>query len=206
MENELRGTLRNFGLRVGVVSPGHFEARIRELVVGHPTLGVIVVPLLAVRRVLREQFAVLHKMVLDQVRSDRLCRRLMTVPGVGPVVALTFRATVDQPQRFARSKMVGAHFGLVPRRFQSGETDYDGRISKCGDAMMRTALYEAAQVLLTRTQKWSWLKAWGMQVARRRGGKKAIVALARRLAVILHRMWVDGTQFRWRKEADAAAA
>jgi transposase len=145
-------------------------------------------------------------MVLDQVRSDRLCRRLMTVPGVGPVVALTFRATVDQPQRFVRSKMVGAHFGLVPRRFQSGETDYDGKISKCGDAMMRTALYEAAQVLLTRTQKWSWLKAWGMQLARRRGGKKAIVALARRLAVILHRMWTDGTQFRWRKETDAVAA
>jgi transposase len=126
--------------------------------------------------------------------------------GPGPVVALTFRATVDQPQRFARSKAVGAHFGLTPRRFQSGETDYDGKISKCGDAMMRTALYEAAQVLLTRTQKWSWLKAWGMQVARRRGGKKAIIALARRLAVILHRMWIDGTEFRWRKLIDTAAA
>ena len=100
----------------------------------------------------------------------------MTVPGVGPVVALTFRATVDQPQRFARSKTVGAHFGLAPRRYQSGDTDYDGRVSKCGDAMMRTALYEAAQVLLTHTHKWSWLKAWGMQVARRRGGKKATVA------------------------------
>jgi transposase len=205
MENELRGTLRNFGLKVGVVSTGNFEARVQELVMGHPPLGAIVAPLLAVRRVLREQSALLHKMVLDRVRSDCLCRRLMTVPGVGPVVALTFRATVDQPPRFARSKMVGAHFGLVPRRFQSGETDYDGRISKCGDAMMRTALYEAAQVLLTRTQKWSWLKAWGMQVARRRGGKKAIVALARRLAVILHRMWTDGTQFHWRKEANAAA-
>jgi transposase len=206
MENELRGTLRNFGLRVGVVSSGHFEARVRELVAAHPPLGAIVAPLLAVRRVLREQLARLHKMVLERVRRNRLCRRLMTVPGVGPVVALTFRATVDQPYRFARSKAVGAHFGLAPRRFQSGETDYDGRISKCGDAMMRTALYEAAQVLLTRTQKWSWLKAWGMQVARRRGGKKAIVALARRLAVILHRMWIDGTQFRWRKQANAAAA
>src|SRR5215831_3985282 len=151
-ENELRGTLRNFELRVGVVSSGRFEARIRELLKGHPPLGAIVAPLLAVRRVLREQFAVLHKMVLDRVRSDRLCRRLITAPGVGPVVALTFQATVDQPQRFAHSKMVGAHFGLVPRRFQSGETDYDGRISKCGDAMMRTALYEAAQVLLTRTR------------------------------------------------------
>ena len=101
---------------------------------------------------------------------------------------------------FCQLQTVGAHFGLAPRRFQPGETDYDGRISKCGDAMMRTALYEAAQVLLTRTQKWSWLKAWGMQLARRRGGKKAIVALARRLAVIL------GTQFRWSKEADAVAA
>lgn len=205
MENELRGTLRNFGLRVGVVSAGDFEARVRELVVGHSPLEAIVAPLLAVRRVLREQYAVLHKMVLDQVRNDRLCRRLMTVPGVGPVVALTFRATVDQPQRFVRSKTVGAHFGLAPRRFQSGETDYDGRISKCGDVMMRTVLYEAAQVLLTRTQKWSWLKAWGMQVARRRGDKKAKVALARRLAVIMHRMWTDGTQFRWRKEVNAAA-
>ena len=205
IENELRGTLRNFGLKVGVVSTGQFETRVRELLVGRQPLEAIVVPLLAVRRVLREQFAVLHKMVLDRVRCDRLCRRLMTVPGVGPVVALTFRATVDQPQRFARSKAVGAHFGLAPSRFQSGETDRDGRISKCGDALMRTALYEAALVLLTRTQKWSWLKAWGMQIARRRGGKKAIIALARRLAVILHRMWIDGTQFRWRKEVNAAA-
>ena len=120
-------------------------------------------------------------------------------------MALTFRATVDQPQRFARSKTVGAYFGLARRRYQSGDTDYDGRVSKCGDAMMRTALYEAAQVLLTRTQKWSWLKAWGMQVARRRGGKKATVAVARRLAVILHRMWTDGSQFRWHKEVNAAA-
>src|SRR3954453_22287858 len=136
MENELRGTLRNFGLKVGVVSPGHFEARIKELVAGQPPLEMIVTSLLAVRRVVREQLAKLDKMVLDQVRSDKLCRRLMTVPGVGPVVALTFRATVDQAQRFARSKTVGAHFGLAPRRFQSGEMDYDGRVSKCGDAMM----------------------------------------------------------------------
>ena len=206
MENELRGTLRNFGLKVGVVSSGHFEARIKELVAGEPLLEMIVAPLLAVRQVVREQLAKLDKMVLDQVRGDKLCRRLMTVPGVGPIVALTFRATVDQAQRFARSKTVGAHFGLAPRHFQSGERDYDGRVSKCGDAMMRTALYEAAQVLLTRTQTWSWLKAWGMQVARRRGAKKAIVALARRLAIVMHRMWIDGTEFRWRKEADTAAA
>src|SRR5689334_8339622 len=123
MKNELRGTLRNFGLQVEVASPGHFEARIKELVAGQPPLEMIVVPLLAVRRVVHEQLAKLDKMVLDQVRGDKLCRRLMTVPGVGPIVALTFRATVDQAQRFARSKTVGAHFGLAPRRFQSGERD-----------------------------------------------------------------------------------
>lgn len=206
VENDLRGTLRNFGLKVGAVSSGKFEARIRELVEGYHQVAAIVEPVLAVRRVLREQFAVLHKMVLDQVRQDPVCRLFMTTPGVASVVALTYRATVDQPQRFAHSKAVGAHYGLAPRRFQSGEVDYDGRISKCGDEMLRTTLYEAAQVLLTRTKKWSWLKAWGLQVARRRGMRKAIVAVARRLAVILHRMWLDGTEFRWRKEADAAAA
>lgn len=206
VENDLRGTLRNFGLKVGAVSSGKFEARIRELVEGCPRLAAIVEPMLAVRRVLREQFTVLHKMVLDQVRGDPVCRLFMTTPGVASVVALTYRATVDQPQRFAHSKAVGAHYGLAPRRFQSGEVDYDGRISKCGDEMLRATLYEAAQVLLTRTKKWSWLKAWGLQVARRRGMRKAIVAVARRLAVILHRMWLDGTEFRWRKEADAAVA
>jgi transposase len=188
------------------VSPGQFDARIRELVAGQPPLEMIIAPLLAVRRVVRGQLARLDKMVLDQVRGDTLCRRLMTVPGVAPIVAPTFRATIDEAQRFARSKTVGAHFGLTPRRFQSGERDYDGRISKCGDAMMRTALYEAAQVRLTRTRTWSWLTAWGMQVAPRRGARKAIVALARRLAGVMHRMWVDGTQFRWRREADTAAA
>jgi transposase len=206
IENELRGTLRNFGMRVGSVSQGQFEARVRTLVAADGFVTAIVAPLLAVRRVLREQFAVLDRMVATQARRDKICRRLMTAPGVGPVVALTFRATVDQPRRFARSKAVGAHFGLTPRRFQSGETDYDGRISKCGDAMMRTALYEAAQVLLTRTQKWCWLKGWGMHVARRRGGKRAIVALARRLAVVLHRMWTDGTEFRWAKETSTETA
>jgi transposase len=206
IENELRGTLRNFGMRVGSVSQGRFEARVRTLVAADGFVTAIVAPLLAVRRVLREQFAVLDRTVTTQARRDKICRRLMTAPGVGPVVALTFRAAVDQPRRFARSKAVGAHFGLTPRRFQSGETDYDGRISKCGDAAMRTALYEAAQVLLTRTQKWCWLKAWGVHVARRRGGKRAIIALARRLAVVLHRMWIDGTDFRWRKETSTATA
>ena len=206
VESDLRGTLRNFGLKVGVVSTGKFEARIRELVMGSPRLALIVEPLLLVRRVMRQQFVVLHKLLLDSVRHDPVCRRLMTAPGVGAVVALTYRATVDQPQRFARSRAVGAHIGLTPRRHQSGEIDYDGGVSKSGDAMLRTVLYEGAQSLLTRCEKWSWLKAWGLQVAKRRGMRRAIVAVARRLGVVLHRMWVDGTNFRWSNTATAVTA
>ena len=204
-ENDLRGTLRNFGLKVGMVGKLKFEARIKELVENLPDLTVLVEPLLIVRRVLREQTAVLHRRLLAIVRDDEVCRRLMTVPGVGPVVALTYRATVDVPARFKNSKAVGAVFGLTPSRYQSGEIDRTGGISKCGDEMMRVMLYEAAQILLVRSAKWSWLKAWAMQIAKRRGMKKAIVALARRLAAIMHRIWVDGTEFRWSRQEAAAA-
>ncbi len=205
VECDLRGTLRNFGLKVGVVATGKFEARIRELVTGLPRLALIVEPLLVVRRVMRQQFIVLDKMLLDTVRHDPVCRRLMTAPGVGVVVALTYRATVDQPQRFVHSRAVGAHVGLTPRRYQSGEIDYDGSVSKSGDTMLRTMLYEAAQSLLVHPGKWSWLKAWGLRVAQRRGMRRAIVAVARRLAVVLHRMWVDGTEFRWSNRSTAVA-
>ena len=204
IENDLRGTLRNFGLKVGVVGKVKFESRIKELVENLPDLVVLVEPLLVVRRVLREQLAVLHRRLLAIVRDDEVCRRLMTVPGVGPVVALTFRATVDVPARFRNSKAVGAVFGLTPSQYQSGEINRTGAISRCGDEMMRVMLYEAAQILLVRSTKWSWLKAWAMKIARRRGLKKAIVALARRLAVIMHRIWVDGTEFRWTREEVAA--
>src|ERR1700685_1347350 len=205
IENDLRGTLRNFGLKVGMVGKVRFEARIKELVESLPDLAELVEPLLIVRRALREQVVILHRRLLAIVRDDEVCRRLMTTPGVGPVVALTYRATVDVPARFRKSKSVGAVFGLTCSKYQSGEIDWSGRISRCGDAMMRVMLYEAAQVMLTRTNKWSWLKAWAMQIARRRGMKKAIVALARRLAVILHRIWVDGTEFRWTREQAVAA-
>ena len=157
------------------------------------------------RRTLREQFCILHRRLLAIVRDDEVCRRLMTTPGVGPVVSLTYRATVDVPARFRKSKSVGAVFGLTCAKYQSGEVDWNGRISRCGDEMMRVMLYEAAQAML-RAKKWSWLKAWAMQIARRRGMKKAIVALARRLAVIMHRIWVDGTEFRWTREQATAAA
>ena len=128
----------------------------------------------------------------------------MSIPGVGPVVALTYRVTVDVPGRFRNSKAVGAVFGLTPSKYQSGEIDRTGGISRCGDEMMRMMLYEADQSMLTGSAKWSWLKAWAMKIARNRGMKKAIVALARRLAVIMHRIWVDGTEFRWTREVAAA--
>jgi transposase len=201
VENDLRATLRNFGLKVGMVGTAKYEIRIKELVENFPDLILLVEPLLVVRRVLREQISVLHRRLLVVVQDDQVCRRLMTVPGVGPVVALTYRATVDVPARFRKSKSVGAVFGLTCSRDQSGERDRAGAISRCGDEMMRAMLYEAAQAMLLRSAKWSWLKAWAMQIARRRGMKRAIVALARRLAVILHRIWVDGTEFRWTREA-----
>ena len=206
IDNDLRGTLRNFGLKVGVVGALKFEARIRELVEDLPDLAELVEPMLVVRRTLREQIGILHGRLLAIVHNDDVCRRLMTVPGVGPVVALTYRATVDVPARFRNSKAVGAVFGLTPSRYQSGETNRTGAISRCGDEMMRAMLYEAAHIMLVRLAKWCWLKAWAMKIARQRGIKKAIVALARRLAVIMHRIWVEGTEFRWTREQVAAAA
>src|SRR6476661_289307 len=205
IENDLRATLRNFGLKVGMVGKVKFEARIRELVDNQPDLAVLVEPMLIVRQTLREQIVILHRRLLTVVRDDEVCRRLMTTPGVGPVVSLNSAATVDVPARFRKSKAVGAVFGLTCAKYQSGEVDRNGRISRCGDEMMRVMLYEAAQNML-RSKKWSWLKAWAMQIARRRGMKKAIVALARRLAVIMHRIWVDGTEFRWTREQATAAA
>ena len=163
----MRGTLRNFGLKVGMVGKVKFEARIRELVENLPDLAVLVEPMLIVRRVLREQIVILHRRLLAIVRDDEVCQRLMTTPGVGPVVSLTYRATVDVPARFHKSKSSGGVWTDV-RKYQSGEVDWSGRISRCGDEMMRVMLYEAAQSMM-RAKKWSWLKAWAMQIARRRG-------------------------------------
>ena len=205
IENEIRGTLKAFGLKVGKVSRRRFEARVLELTADRAALRFMVTPMLRARAALIEEFNRLHRMVLNAVRDDPLCRRLMSIPGVGAVAALAFKTGVDVPQRFAKSKSVGAHFGLTPRRFSSGETDYTGRISKCGDAMVRSALYEAANALLTRCTRWSALKGWAVRVAKRAGGKRARVAVARKLAVIMHRMWLDGTTFDWHEHEKAAA-
>jgi transposase len=205
IESSIRGILRGFGLKVGTISKAGFEARACELAAGHPMLERIIGAMLKARAGVRAEYGVLHRELLKLVRANEICRRLMTVPGVGAVVAITFTSAIDDPHRFARSKAVGAHFGLTPRKYQSGEIDRTGRISKAGDAMVRTALYEAANVMLTRAVRFSTLKAWRMKVAARQGARKAKVALARKLAVVLHRMWVEGTTFRWGK-ANAAAA
>jgi transposase len=204
IENDVRGLLLNFGLKVGMVGAVKFEQRIRELVAGMPDLAEIVERLLDARRKLREHFTALHRKLLDLARGDEVCRRLMTIPGVGPVVSLAFVATIDIPARFRTSKAVGPVLGLTPVRSQSGESDRVGHISLCGDGMMRTRLFEAAQTMLRQSTRWSWLKAWAMKVAQRRGSGKAVIALARRLAVIMHRMWCDGTDFRWTREVQMA--
>jgi transposase len=203
IENAIRGTLKVFGLKVGAVSRLRFEERVALLLADRSELLELVEPMLAVRRVLLEQYHVLHRKLLEAVRRDDVCRRLMTVPGVGPVVAAVYRTGVDDPRRFAKSHSVGAHFGLTPRKYASGEVDRTGRISKCGDGLVRTGLYEAANILLTRVKGWCTLKAWGLRLAKRVGMQKAKVAVARKLAVILHRMWKDGSDFRWGKEAVA---
>ena len=148
-------------------------------------------------RPLRWNTKKLHKIVLTIVREDAVCRRLMTVPSVGPLVAITYKSAMDDPNRIAKSKAASALFGLTPKKYQSGEKDVTGGITRAGDEMVRTALYEAANVLLARITRFSKLKRWGMDVAKRRGSKRAKVALARKIAVILHRMWVDGTTYRW---------
>ena len=198
----LRGVLRGFGLKVGPRTPRTFASRVRELVAGHTTLSAVAEAMLAARDTLFGEWQKLEKRLRSLAREDNRVRRLMTTPGVGTIVALTYVAAVDDPARFRSSKTVGAHFGLTPRKYQSGETDVTGRISKIGDGSVRTALYEAANVILTRPVKGSTLKSWGMRLAARAGMRKAKVALARKLAVVLHRMLADGTSFL----ADKAAA
>src|SRR5918995_1668971 len=204
VEMSLRGVLRGFGLKVGPTTPKTFAGRVRELVEGHPTLTVVAGALLAAREALGDQLRGLEKRLRDQAREDERARLLMTAPGVGVIVALTFAAAVDDPARFRSSKAVGAPFGLTLRRYQSGETDVTGRISKIGDAGVRTALYEAANIILTRPVKGSGLKSWAARLAARAGMRKAKVALARKLAVVLHRMLVDGTPFAAERAAVAA--
>jgi transposase len=204
VELSIRGILRGFGLKVGAVSKGRFVARIRELIGGQPMLERVIEPMLRARAALHQEFHTLHRAMLGIVRHDTVCRRLMTVPGVGALVATTFTTAVDDPARFRRSRAVGAHFGLTPKKYQSGETEVTGGISRVGDPLVRTALYEAAHIMLARTTRFSRLKRWALEVAKRRGMKRAKVALARKLAMVLLRLWTDGSAFRFGQEAAAA--
>ncbi|RWR05931.1 IS110 family transposase [Sinirhodobacter populi] len=204
VELGIRGILRGYGLKVGEVSRGRFEARIRDLIEGHDMLATVIGAMLKARIALWGEFTRLHRTMLKIARADPVCNRLRSVPGVGALVALTYRSAVDDPGRFSRSRTVGAYFGLTPGKYQSGETDKDGGITRVGDSMVRTALYKAAYIMLTRASRFSALKGWAMGIAKRRGMKRAKVALARKLAIVLHRMWVDANAFRWSKEVAAA--
>jgi transposase len=204
LENQVRGLLKNLGLVIGRAKFDVFAVRAEGLVENRPELAAVIRPLLEARKAIEQQVDNLDRKVLKLARHDVQVRRFMTVPGVGPITALCFKATIDDPARFRRSRSVGAYIGLTTRRHASGEIDWSGRISKCGDAMMRMYLFEAAGVLLTRVPKWSGLKAWGAKLAKRNGLRKAKVAVARKLAVILHRMWIDGTEFNWSTKKAAA--
>jgi transposase len=204
LDAQIRGMLKTFGLIVGPGNSDAFVRRAEALAEGHPLLAPLLACLAEVRRHVAAQIGQLDRQIGRIVRADTTLRRFMSVPGVGPVTALAFLSTIDDPTRFRRARDVGPYLGLTPRRHQSGEADRQGGISKCGDAFTRTCLYEAANVLLTKVQRWSPLKAWGVRLAKRVGPKKARVAIARKLAVILRCIWVDGTQFWWTREAPVA--
>lgn len=203
LENQIRGLLKNFGLVIGRAKMNTFTAKALELIDRQPVLSAAIEPLLKAREALARQIEGLDRKLLRLARSEPQVRRFMTVPGVGPITALCYLATIGNPARFKKSRSVGAYVGLTTRRYASGETDITGHISKWGDSMLRCYLYEAANVLLTRVARWSSLKAWGMRIAKRKSLSKARVAVARKLAVILHRMWVDGTEFCWLAQATA---
>ncbi len=188
---------KSFDLIIGRANGGVFLKRGRHVSQQAPELTGIVGPLLAAREAIDRQRLDLERQIKRLARDNVQSRTFMTVPGVGPMTALAYLSGIDDPARFRRSRTVGAYLGLTPRRHASGEVDWTGRISKCGDTMLRTYLFEAANVVLTRTKQTCSLKKWGMAIAARSGGKKARVAIARKLAVILHRMWRDGTQFEW---------
>lgn len=195
IEMSLRGILRGFGLKIGPATPKRFAGRVAELTRDHPALKAIAKALTGIHEALLGELCVFEKQVRLLAKSDKRVRLLMTTPGVGAIVALTYVSAIDDPGRFSSSKRVGAHFGLTPKKYQSGEIDITGRISKTGDAGVRAVLFEAAHIIWTRPLKTGALKSWAMKLSRRAGMKKAKVALARKLAVIWRRMWRDETAF-----------
>jgi transposase len=202
--NMIRGVLKTFGMLPGSGRGQRFDHRVETLLQGEPQIAAIVRPLLDTLRQLGEQITTFDKAVQRRVRTDLTCRLLMTVPGIGVLSSLAYVSTVEDPERFSRSRSVGAHLGLTPRRYQSGEIDRSGHISRCGDSLARTLMYEAAVVILHRVKRASQLKDWALAVEQRAGPGKARVALARKLSVILHSVWRSGEPFRWSAQAPAA--
>lgn len=197
LANEVRGLFRVFGLRLpSRVDQGSFDELVRPLIEADPDLSRALLPLLDARAMLCEAYRELDRRVKHVASHDEVCMRFMEIPGVGPIAALTFRAAVDEPARFTNSRTVAAHFGLTPRRYQSGEMDNPGRISKAGDRDVRATLYAAANAMMMRSVASSEIKSWGLRLMRRKGRRRALVAVARKLAVIMHRMWADNTEFR----------
>jgi transposase len=207
LENAITGSLKQFGLIVprGNVGRKTFRSRVEEALAKADERGFnlrhAILPSLDLHGILHQQIAKLTRQIRTTAASNPVCQRLMTAPGVGPIVALSFVTAVDVPERFSNSDDIGAYFGLTPRQFQSGEIDIRGDISRLGNSMTRTHLVQAATVLLSNGNKWSPLRAWGMKVAKRRGFNKARIAVARKLAVVLHRMWVNEQDFRWSSNA-----
>jgi transposase len=198
IELAIRGLMKVHGLKIGEVHRCRFSARVEELLDSAPELRIAIEPLLDARNLMRKQKTVLDRKLSQMAREDPVCKRLMTIPGIGPVISLAYKATIDDPSRFRNSKMVAAHLGLTPRVYQSGEMDRSGHISKCGDRLLRHALYEAANSHMRISKKWSSLKAWGVKLAKRAGTKKALVAVARKLDIIMHRIWIDRSEFEYR--------
>jgi transposase len=196
--NQLRGMLKLFGLRMGMVTtPNKRRERLDVLFGQRPDLRPVFIPLIESIEALEMHIAKSGKLLSLRASNDPICTRLMSVPGVGPITALAFKASVEDPGRFAKSSDVGAYAGLVPRRNQSGERDYKGHITKAGDAMLRHALYEAANSILSRLKRPCALQAWGQRLAEAKGAKRARVAVARKLAALLHKLWQSDTDFCW---------
>jgi len=196
VENSLRGIFRSFGLKVGKTRIPRYADRIRTPVEGHPILETVAQALLRAHAALQAEFTAFDRRVDSMARRDAKAKLLMSTPGVGPIVALTYAAAIDDPRRFKSSKNTGAHFGLTPKIYESGESKRSGHISHFGDPTVRAALYEAAQIIMTKPIKGCpELKAWAWRIAERTGPRTAKVALARKLAVIMHRMLVDQTTF-----------
>lgn len=201
IQSGIRGLLLSFGLKLPPGKVSAFGSKAQRLTRNHGTAAAVVAPLLEVCSAMLKEVCSLDERISQLASNDPVCKLLTTAPGVGPITALLFRSAIDQPERFANSRAVGAHFGLTPRTHQTGETERRGRISKRGDPDVRASLFLAAITLMRSGTRESWLQAWGVQLASRRGAKRAGVAVARRLATILHRMWMTGTPFRWARTA-----